>query len=665
MKNYYLKEMIKKTGAVVLTASLCMSMSACGNTDNSQEGESGSVSESSSDAAGSIETNKKEEALALSKSEYGVNLPNNIVKEYGDRIYINDASSYSNDVSYLNSYSIDNIYDETSVFGAAKGERIVSFCPSKLGIFAILATEGDTEITEEIIRIDIETGDSESLGEIDPGFEQITVSENGYIYLDGYSESKVYSYDGGKLSECTLDDADKNYTALIPDNTHIVSTTSYSSSSSSQYYNAGWTMDEYGKVFYQDDDGNFSSVDKDGKVTLIKNDFSQSVCALTDSGAVCSEYVESGNNYCIEYYYLDFESGKETKIIDKDASGSFLTIDQNGAYVGVTKDEKTSENYAVNYISFDGKHSNEVFNFDAEMGCDGTTSPIGFFCANSYGLFYTRSESYIVRNCVRPSSDTEGEFVFGGSVYDPGYSEAGVTINYDQCSYSYKSDEGDYGEVNNTFIFQGQIPQLGTETEAGTKINDYMKANWKSIKTGSLSDYLGDAANGVSYEDVPETLDYSTYTFDPDSGDVTNNVSSALTGLSYSDSNYICFEMNTYQMNGGAAHGTYANEYFLFDLATGERLTLSDVVGNSDDEIKAIVEKYFDDLCDKNPDTFFPEAKDTVAAMEPSDYTFYITNEGITIEFGIYEVSAYANGPTDLLIPYSEFDVKIPVMMAK
>ncbi len=100
---------------------------------------------------------------------------------------------------------------------------------------------------------------------------------------------------------------------------------------------------------------------------------------------------------------------------------------------------------------------------------------------------------------------------------------------------------------------------------------------------------------------------------------------------------------------------------FTFDLHTGQRLLLSDVIGNSEEELKEIVVRYFDACISEAPEEFWEDALTVVREGISLASDFYLEEEGICFYFHPYELAAYAGGFKTVTIPYEEFAMKIPI----
>lgn len=118
--------------------------------------------------------------------------------------------------------------------------------------------------------------------------------------------------------------------------------------------------------------------------------------------------------------------------------------------------------------------------------------------------------------------------------------------------------------------------------------------------------------------------------------------------ISYVSERCLVVDISQYSYRFPGAHGMYWDDYYVFDRRTGERLTLLDFVDNTEEEVEALVSAYLA-LCELPSD-----AKGI--AQEPE--RFFLTAEGIGIHFDVYELSDYASGAKDIIIPYAEFRIK-------
>jgi len=134
---------------------------------------------------------------------------------------------------------------------------------------------------------------------------------------------------------------------------------------------------------------------------------------------------------------------------------------------------------------------------------------------------------------------------------------------------------------------------------------------------------------------------------------------SSVSRIQYFDGKYLSFIQEAYEYLGGA-HGLPVWEGYTFDLETGERLLLPDIISNTEEELKDIVTGYFGEMIDKEPDEYWADAKETVhdiITMETTD--FALTDDGIRFYMHPYNIAAYSAGFPEVTVPYSEFMMKI------
>lgn len=132
--------------------------------------------------------------------------------------------------------------------------------------------------------------------------------------------------------------------------------------------------------------------------------------------------------------------------------------------------------------------------------------------------------------------------------------------------------------------------------------------------------------------------------------------------VNYLDDNYCCIEADSSLYLGGA-HGTPDKEFFIFDRKTGARLGLKDIVNNTEEELKVMVSDRFKKLAEETGFSFeSPEdLQKTVAERTDYDSLCYITEDGIAFYYTPYDIASYAAGFPEVVIPYEELDLKIPL----
>ncbi len=127
------------------------------------------------------------------------------------------------------------------------------------------------------------------------------------------------------------------------------------------------------------------------------------------------------------------------------------------------------------------------------------------------------------------------------------------------------------------------------------------------------------------------------------------------------DSRILTVEMTGYIYSGGA-HGYPTRGQMVFDLETGEQLTIRDFyTGTEEDFRKLVAEKTREDYSgyDWEYNPYFAEDENAVYS-QAYDYAGFDTTQiefmedGAIIVYSPYEMGAYASGYIDVFIPYEE-----------
>lgn len=195
-------------------------------------------------------------------------------------------------------------------------------------------------------------------------------------------------------------------------------------------------------------------------------------------------------------------------------------------------------------------------------------------------------------------------------------------------------ETGDQGEFSVTKVY------LTEDTGAAVKINAFLEEIYRSEE-----EYIAELMDDVRQA----ALAGGDYGWDMTLVEDTLSAS-----ISYLDDSYIGISFFWYEYWGGAAHGQHGNVEYVFSRLSGEQILLTDIVENSEEEICAIIAPYVEAEADWGTDG---EGWERIILDEGR---FYLTAEGIGIHFDIYELSSYASGGLDVVVPYELFDMRNP-----
>lgn len=115
----------------------------------------------------------------------------------------------------------------------------------------------------------------------------------------------------------------------------------------------------------------------------------------------------------------------------------------------------------------------------------------------------------------------------------------------------------------------------------------------------------------------------------------------------------------------GGAHGMYGRSGYTYDVRTGKKLSITDVVKLTEDDLIPVLkekllalndEDVYDDL-DENLKNYKLDSEteyDDEAGGFTFGYKWYLDNDGMHFYFGPYEIAPYAAGDFDVVIAYDE-----------
>ncbi|WP_394660818.1 RsiV family protein [uncultured Acinetobacter sp.] len=110
--------------------------------------------------------------------------------------------------------------------------------------------------------------------------------------------------------------------------------------------------------------------------------------------------------------------------------------------------------------------------------------------------------------------------------------------------------------------------------------------------------------------------------------------------------NLASFELFTYTYSAGAAHGMYHKEYVIFDLAHKKHVTVADLIQTGKEAT------LLDRLYSYNQ-SWLDEHSISREKLKLSD-NYYYGNDGIVFVYPVYELASYAEGLTELTLPYDQ-----------
>ena len=358
------------------------------------------------------------------------------------------------------------------------------------------------------------------------------------------------------------------------------------------------------------------------------------------------EAYNEGNFLCVagnKLYLVDSKTLQINKTIQYDNSVSYIdviTTDEEYAYVTyVTEDESEHTQKCVfEKVSLETGDRSVIFEQEQMVGVGAEFSIYlsDIVVKNGY-LYYAGAEDYQLYMMRRSLANPSEEEKLGEAFYDSGIGEVGTIQSYYERTYSRTMPD-----------------VLLTETDL-----EWLQVDEKFAGADKINRYLEEEQNkNIEYENGNvEWMEEMIKEYGED-GISHSSYSSTLSEIAYFDGRYVTFCQQEYDYQGGA-HGMPLWIGLTFDLETGERLSLPDVIANSEEELNSSVTEYFAEYINGNPEEFWEDALDIVRDEICFESDFYLTEDGIKFYFHPYALSSYAAGFPEVTIPYDECEMKI------
>lgn len=200
------------------------------------------------------------------------------------------------------------------------------------------------------------------------------------------------------------------------------------------------------------------------------------------------------------------------------------------------------------------------------------------------------------------------------------------------------------GEDNVTLLSVKEVfPTItikGNE-EAAKKINDYYAKEKEEFQT-YVKELLSMAKEGYTFAKEEGTAEegWNGYTID-------RSYSTA-----YSNGKLISILSGSYEYSGGA-HPNYGTTADVFDLSTGEKLTLDQIFNNKEAAISYMEQNVTEQIRERGEENFFPEYEKYIKDILDDGF-WYFSDRGMEIISNPYMLAPYAAGEIEFTIPYEE-----------
>lgn len=641
---------------MLTTLSGCVTSSAISDESSTFDTESGNSNISESESAST--SNTTTDIIPLAPAE--LEAPGQFIQEDTSSIYICSDNC-------LQKYNKQDYSDSTLLYQASSDVSLLSYCLFQNTVYILTqshVTDGTTQTKLLLLQ-----GTSKPVAILDftdQSYSQVQIYNN-VLYLSSYDTILAYDLqDDGSLGSQNTDYASIINTIESGDTTSPL--TSYNAHSA--YYDIPYCIAIYGKIFLLNSDGQLLEADPSDTTslsnpTILTQSIPGSIVGMTSQYIVSIDSYSDGSG-AWTCYTTDLSSGETNAFAmldDINASSAVdqvLGIDEAGIYLGLTDTSSNTSTpqsiYQVKYITFQGAAQTNLFSLKPEASLSITS---GAFSSGSYrfledGFYYVRSKDYKNLAFIRDYHDMTKETMMGESAfYDSGLEESGISLVQQEYTKYANNDSAGKSIIH----IKTMIPVFDSSVYASTTINSIFSSAAETNENEYLNQAMGDYTSYLDTLTEDETIE-SDLSY---SGGFPYEYDYLMTGVTYQDSNYINIGMSEYTYTGGA-HGSSWDTYYLLDKKTGEQLSLDDVLSMPKEDFSALVIQYLQTEIDTDPSMYFEDAASSVQtyyAQNDYNYLFYLTSDGIAVEFGQYEIAPYAAGISHIIIPYSDVSLSI------
>lgn len=351
-----------------------------------------------------------------------------------------------------------------------------------------------------------------------------------------------------------------------------------------------------------------------------------------------------------EGLYLTDRDTQENRFLAED-SGIVIGLDEAYVYL-CRRDTDVDGGYSLAYEKLgieDGEKStlfiqdgfSDIYlirNITGSYGMGQITGSYIYYVEESAGKLY------LARRNLDAPSDREA---LGDAFFDSGFSEAGRVEKYSAENRSEVNPDWGYVSVElERLVVDEGFP-------GAAEINHFLEGVQENIILYEDQNFQTMEENLENYgEKLAASKEAGNFR-------MIYSYSSVLSPVFCHEDRFISFCQEDEDYCYGQLHGSLYRKGYTFDLLTGERLALGDVVGNSGEEINEIVTQYFAALINEHPEAFWEDAMDIVRERFGKESDFYLKEEGICFYLPPYDIAAFAGGFQEVTVPYEEFDMKI------
>lgn len=345
-------------------------------------------------------------------------------------------------------------------------------------------------------------------------------------------------------------------------------------------------------------------------------------------------YNSASNNPNYEYGVLDLSTDKYKKLLTAQDSLRVFAMDDEYFYYCSPEPLKPETDAVYLRCSIGTGEESTLYTVKSA----GTELPsVSYWdVISDYtdGCLYTMlNRDYALSYVGIDTSSDEVDYV-ANKYYDSGISEFGKLV--------YMNNETEYnGQTMATSSVS--ILQLDDKYAGASKINKVLKENGESV-IAQVEDVYDECVSWYKDSDGDYFIPYS---FDCN-----------FAYVSYNDGKIINIIEEGYNYYGGA-HGMPFRISYVFDLDTGERLLLSDLIDVPEDELDDLVAEYTTKHMNDVGEYYWDDYEESVRlGVSTTSQDFILKDDGVDFFFPPYLLASYASGFQDITVPYDKLNPK-------
>lgn len=543
-----------------------------------------------------------------------VDLTHSDIKKIGSKVYFFDERGI-----YVYDYKLDKT---ETLIAVGDHEIMSSFCIYKERIYYLVLKIVNEETIPYICCSSMEGENPNVLQEGPSGSYKLNAYED-ILYVNSYSDHYNYPINpDGTLGEKVPDektclkylegiDLEGVYSSLPTYGDSLVR------------FGIIWTIDSKGMLYGINPESGI-------KKEYYTKDYS--VVAISDRYAILEQY-----RGVPKYSLMDLETKEITDWL-QDGEYEYLDFDESGVYLRKWADMESMPNKYY-YVAWGESQATLICEqgtapglyYETRLGMD-DFSVIDGRIYYKYGI---DGQGFLYERMLDHVDEAKS---LGTCYYDKHYKDFGKVERMQEAITAKDAPERIMANVlYERFVFD-EID------EARKKINTLLK----EIQDTTMQYIRDDEYLNLYTEETDVEAPLCDYTTE-------------ITALTQLSDSYVILRAEGYDYNGGV-HGYPKRIDYLFDMTSGERLMLGDVIGNSEEEIKNLIVNYLPETQGGETDVYWEDAESSIRFQDYlQSYEFTLTKDGLVVYFPPYQLAAFCYGFIDVTIPYKELNLKISV----